>query len=271
MLARAKAQRVYGAARESHNERTTNTLKHSTCSHKWWKTLKGSIYGVNPSIPALRGPGGGLVVAPAEKASLLGSQFDNKLCREQFVTPLSCFSQSECNSSAFRISVLLRLLLDHDTYRGVDPLDVFPLFLKKVADIICQKLSIIFRKLIRLGSFPECLRSANETAIPKGTASTETEITSGWGISPQPISIAPILSMVYEKLVSYKLSSFCEKHGLLPAAQFAYRKGLGCTDALLTISHHLQTSLDAVMESYIVQLDFSAVFDRGSHSGLLFI
>ena len=47
-------------------------------------------------------------------------------------------------------------------------------------------------------------------------------------------------------------------------------KGLGCTDALLTISHHLQKSLDAGMESYIVQLDFSAAFDRVSRSGLLF-
>ena len=57
---------------------------------------------------------------------------------------------------------------------------------------------------------------------------------------------------MYEKLVSHKLSSFCEKYGLLPAAQFAYRKVLGCTDALLTISHHLQKSLDAGIESYIV-------------------
>ena len=47
----------------------------------------GSIFGVKPSIHALRGPGGGLVVAPAEKASLLGSQFDSKQSREQFVTP----------------------------------------------------------------------------------------------------------------------------------------------------------------------------------------
>ena len=39
---------------------------------------------------------------------------------------------------------------------------------------------------------------------------------------------------------------------------------MGCTDALLTISHHLQKSLDVGMESYIVQLDF-----RVSHSGLL--
>ena len=44
----------------------------------------------------------------------------------------------------------------------------FPLFLKKVADIIAPKLSITFRKLIYLGSFSECWRSANVTAMPKG-------------------------------------------------------------------------------------------------------
>ena len=128
--------------------------------------MKGSIFGVKPSIPALRGPGCGLVVAPVEKASLLGSQFDSKQCREQFVTPLSCFPQSRCNSLAFRSSALLCLLLDLDTCGCVDPLGVFPLFLKNVADNIAPKLSIIFRKLIRLGSFPECWQSANVTAIP---------------------------------------------------------------------------------------------------------
>ena len=87
---------------------------------------------MKPSIPALMGPGGGLVVAPAEKASLLGSQFDSKKCREQFVSHLSCFIQSRCNSFAFRTPVLLRLLLELDTYGGVDPLGLFPLFLKIV-------------------------------------------------------------------------------------------------------------------------------------------
>ena len=77
MLARAEPQRVYGAARESHNVSTRNTLKNSTRSHKWSEILKGSIFSVKPSIPALKGTGGLLVVAPAEKASLLGSQFDS--------------------------------------------------------------------------------------------------------------------------------------------------------------------------------------------------
>ena len=65
-------------------------------------------------------------MAPAEKASLMGSQFDSKQCHEQFATPLFCFPQSRSNSFAFRTPVLLRLLLDHDTYGGVDLLGVFP-------------------------------------------------------------------------------------------------------------------------------------------------
>ena len=123
--------------------------------------------------------------------------------------------------------------------------------------------SIIFRGLIRRGSFPECWWSANVTAIPKGAPSPGRE-------NCLPKSITPILSKVYEKFVSHKHSSFCKKFVFLPAAQFAHRKGLGCTDALLTISHHLQKSLDARMESYISQLDFSAAFDWVSHSDLLF-
>ena len=83
----------------------------------------------------------------------------------------------------------------------------------------------------------------------------------------RPKSKSPILTKVYGKLVSHKLSIFCEKCVFSPAAQFAYRN---CTDALLIISHQLQKSLDTGMQYYIVQLGFCAAFDRVSQSGLLF-
>ena len=66
--------------------------------------------------------------------------------------------------------MLLRLLLDLDTYGFVDNLGVFLLFLKIVADI-APKLSIIFRRLIRRGAFLESWRFANVTAIPKSVPS----------------------------------------------------------------------------------------------------
>ena len=62
-----------------------------------------------------QGLGDCLGVAPAEKASLLGSQFDSKQCRVKFVIPLSCFPQSRCNSwpskslsSCVCLSILIR-------------------------------------------------------------------------------------------------------------------------------------------------------------------
>ena len=125
---RTEAQRVYGVAMASHNERARRTLTSTTCPHKWWETLKGSIFGEKPSSPALRGPGWALEMSPAEKASLLDALFDSEQCRAQFVTPLSCFPPPVCNSLAFRTFVLRRLLLDLDSYGGVDPLGVFPLF-----------------------------------------------------------------------------------------------------------------------------------------------
>ena len=61
-----------------------------------------------------------------------------------------------------------RLLLDLDPYGGTDPLGLFPLFLKRTVDVMAPRLSVVFRRLVRMGSFPACWRQANVTPIPKG-------------------------------------------------------------------------------------------------------
>ena len=44
---------------------------------------------------------------------------------------------------------------------------MFPLFLKSTAHVLAPRLSVVFRRLLRLGSFPACWRQANVTPIPK--------------------------------------------------------------------------------------------------------
>ena len=61
-----------------------------------------------------------------------------------------------------------------------------------------------------------------------------------------------------------------ERSGVLPTAQFAYRKGLGTCDALLCVSHALQIALESGQEARIVQIDFSVAFDRVNHQGILY-
>ena len=57
---------------------------------------------------------------------------------------------------------------------------------------------------------------------------------------------------------------------MLPTTQFDYRKGLGTCDALLCVSHTLQSALDSGQDARIVQIDFSAAFDRVIHLGILY-
>ena len=62
-----------------------------------------------------------------------------------------------------------------------------------------------------------------------------------------------------------------ECNGVLPTTQFAYRKGQGPCDALLCMSHTLQSALESGQEAKIMQIDFSAAFDRVNHPGILYV
>ena len=116
----------------------------------------------------------------------------------------------------------------------------------------------MFGRLVRLGSFPACRRQANVTSIPKGPPFSSVA-------NYRPISITSVLSKVFERLVLVRLGRFMERSGVLPTTQFAYRKGLGTCDALLCLSHTLQSALENGQEARIVQIDFSAAFDRVNH------
>ena len=70
--------------------------------------------------------------------------------------------------------------------------------------------------------------------------------------------------------MSVHLGRIMERSGVLPTTQFAYRKGLGTCDALLCLSHILQSALERGQEARIVQIDFSAAFDRVNHQGILY-
>ena len=257
------ANGVYAEAEQQFNIRARDTLLNAQSSHKWWSTLKTAVFGSHSSLPPLNGGGGGLLYEPGGKAALLAAHFDSKQSRENIELPPTCHPSPGLSSFAFRSREVKALLRDLDPYGGTDPLGMFPLFLREVADVLAPRLSVVFRKLLRLGSFPECWKSANVTPIPKGSPSASVS-------DYRPISITPVLSKIFEKLVAVRLSRFLERIGVLPPSQFAYRKGLGTRDALLCISHVLQEALETGCEGRLVQLDFSAAFDRVNHLGILY-
>ena len=113
----------------------------------------------------------------------------------------------------------------------------FLLFFQKTASVLAPKLSCLFRRLLRGGEFPLEWRIADVTPIPKGPLSALV-------CNYRPISITPVLSKVFERLIALRFGRFLERSGFLPSHQYSYRKRLGTCDALLDIICAGQLELD---------------------------
>ena len=196
------------------------------------------------------GEGGLLVCESVGKADLLSDHFDSKQSREVVDLPLTCHPFPSLTTFAFRSSEVRCLLLDLDPYGGTDPLLCFLFFLREMLMLSPPRLSVVFRRLVRLGRFLACWRRANVTPISEGPPSSSVP-------NYRPISITSVLSKEFERLVSVRLGRFMERSGALPTTQFAYRKGMGTCDAPLSVSHTLQSALECGQEARIVQIDFS--------------
>ena len=99
------------------------------------------MFSLSLSLPPLVGGGGGLVWELVGKADLFSDHFDGKQSRESVDLPLTCHPSPRLTFFAFRSSEVMHLLLDLDPYGISDPLSMFPIFLKRTADVLATRLS----------------------------------------------------------------------------------------------------------------------------------
>ena len=149
-------------------------------------------------------------------------------------------------------------MLDLDPYGGTCPLGTFPLFLLRELLMFCPPhLSVVFQRLIRLGSFQAYLRQANVTHILKGPRSSCCQF-------PTDFHNISIVLDVYASIVGASEDLWNPVVCFQPPS-LLFWKGLGTRDALLCVSHTLQSALESGQEVRIIQIDFSAAFNRVNH------
>ena len=135
-----RANETYSEARCQFSDRNRNVLMNVQSPHKWWSTIKSAVFGSSSSLPLLVSEGGGLVCESVGKSDLLSDHFDSKQSREAVDLPLTYHPSTSFTAFAFMLSEVRRLLLDLDPYGGTDPLGMFPLFLKRTADVMAPVL-----------------------------------------------------------------------------------------------------------------------------------
>ena len=122
--------------------------------HKWLSTFNSAMFGSSLSLLPLGSEGGGLVCESVGKVDMLSDHFDSKPSRQAVNLLLTCHRSPSLTTIAFRSSEVRHLLLDLDPYSGTHPLGMFPLFLKRPADVMTPRLRVVLWRLVCLGSFP---------------------------------------------------------------------------------------------------------------------
>ena len=75
-------------AKRQFSDRDRDVLMNVQSPHKWWSTLKSTVFCSSSSLPPLVSEGVGLVCESVGKADLLPDHFDSKQSREAVDLPL---------------------------------------------------------------------------------------------------------------------------------------------------------------------------------------
>ena len=85
----------------------------------------------------------------------------------------------------------------------------------------------------------------------------------------RPISILPVLSKVYEKLMLHQLNDYIEKSSVYNSTQSGFRKGHSTQSLLLKFRDDIQKALNRNEITMSVMIDYSKTFDTIDHESLI--
>jgi hypothetical protein len=125
------------------------------------------------------------------------------------------------------------------------------------------KLTTLFNACIRLKHVPDAWKIAEIVTIPKlGKNLSEVE-------SYRPISLLPIMSKLFEKLILKHLKPIIIEKHLVPTHQFGFRDNHSTVDQVHRIADIIEKTLESKRLCSAVFLDVAQAFDRIWHNGLL--
>lgn len=140
--------------------------------------------------------------------------------------------------------------------------DMSPRVLKLFRGKLSPVISTLFNNCMYSGVFPDPLKIAR--VIPLYKSGDKNDIT-----NYRPISLLPVLSKIFEKLIHARLTSFLDKHNVIYHKQFGFRRRHSTVHALNTAITQIINGLNNNEVVLGIFLDFSKAFDTVKHNILL--
>ena len=82
----------------------------------------------------------------------------------------------------------------------------------------------------------------------------------------RPISILPVLSKIFEKIIYKRMSEFLSKNNLIYSKQFGFRSNYSTNHALISLTENMNYNLDARRYTAGIFIDLQKAVDTVNHN-----
>ena len=154
------------------------------------------------------------------------------------------------------------LLHKTNTNKACGPDLITSRILKDLSSELTPFLTLIFQKTIDEGEVPSDWKCANVTALFKKGDRFKVS-------NCRPVSLTCLCCKLQEHILTTNILKHLEKYNILTDCQHGFRARRSCKTQLLTLTHHLASSLDGGIQQDLVILDSSKAFDKVPHKRLL--
>lgn len=253
------------------NDNITKYLKNlsptSETNYSLWKATQ-NMTRKTPHQPPLKKTDGSWAKTNLEKATILAEYYSEVFSNEHAAntnTTQQAISVPQTqpfkNVTLAEVSSCIGKRIDQKKAAGYDQID--GKLLKELPVQAMQLLRNIFNGIIRLRYFPKVWKVAEIIAIPKPGKDTN-KVT-----SYRPISLLPVLSKIFEKLLQDRLLPILNRIHALPDHQFGFRLNHSTIQQVHRVTHKILNDIDGKKFCIGVFLDVEKAFDKVWHEGLI--
>ena len=126
--------------------------------------------------------------------------------------------------------------------------------MKFISNLVSPLLTTILNKSLTTGCFPNSLKIAR--VVPIFKAGDRSFLN-----NYRPISILPVFSKIFEKIVHSQLQSYLDHFEILDPSQFGFRPHLSTSRAVSNNLQYIYNNLDNGSVVVSIFLDFAKAFD----------
>lgn len=254
--------------------------ENKNCPKKLWKTIKElgiSSKSKSACKIGLKNENSDEIIFDDEKvASSFNTFFSNIASKLVSVLPNRLFDDGKLqlyysekgikpNSFTFTIvseEEVLKLITSLNVSKSTGCDNISAKFVKFGADVICTPLTYIINLSLRKSTVPDDFKLARVVPLfKKGSRSEEGNY--------RPVSILPVLSKVFERIVFNQLNAYLCINNILYKYQSGFRPSFSTDTALTFLSDKIKLNMDKGLYTGLVLLDLQKAFDTVNHEILL--